>query len=309
MNLKKVLILLLSIIMVLSLFACSGKNDKSEDEPVAKVGEMTITNGRLNQYMYLYCFLQNIDLSKIGDEEQEYIRSLILEDYISLNLIRLEYSDQEILPEDFESASDEFVSNVGEQEPAAEYMKKYKITDEFLKEFYKDQYYSMEFFKGITENVPESDENDAKIYYDGHQDEFEIDEVTANHILVEEESLAKDILKKLKDGDDFEALAKEHSIDGSAEDGGSLGSFGRGAMVKEFEDAAFALKPGEISDLVKTQYGYHIIKVTEKNQGQEEFEDVKDYIMDTLDRVNVSEVYKIEIEKLREKHGVEYLNK
>lgn len=308
MNLKKILILLLAIIMVLTLAACSGKN-KSDDEPVAKVGEMTITDGNLNQYMYLYCFMQNIDLSKIGEEEREYIKSLILEDYISLNLIRLEYLDNtEILPEDFEDAVEEFVSNVAEQEQAAAYMKKYSISDEFLREFYKDQYYSMEFFNKITADIPESDEEDARTYYDEHQNEFEIDEVTANHILVEDESLAKEILQQLKDGDDFEALAKEYSIDGTAENGGSLGSFGRGAMVQEFEEAAFALKSGEISDLVKTIHGYHIIKVTEKKQGQEDFEDVKDLIIENLNRINVNEAYRTEIEKLREKHGIEYLN-
>jgi len=310
MNLKKILVLLLSITMVLTFAACSGKNDNSEDSPVAKVGEVTITDGGLNQYMYLYCFLQGIDLSKVGDEERQYIKDLILEDYISLNLIRLEYlDDDEILPEDFEKAKDEFVSTVAEQEQAAAYMEEYGISDEFLKEFYTDQYYSMEFFKEITADIPESDEGEAKTYYDDHQNEFEIDEVTANHILVDDESLAKDILDQLKNGGDFEELAKEHSIDGTAENGGSLGSFGRGAMIKEFEDAAFALKPGEISDLVKTQHGYHIIKVTEKNQGQEKFEDVKDLIMDNLDRINISEAYNAKIGELREKHGVEYLKK
>lgn len=96
--------------------------------------------------------------------------------------------------------------------------------------------------------------------------------VEASHILfrVEDESKdaeirakAESVLKAVKSGGDFAALAKKHSEDDvSAENGGALGSFQRGQMVKEFEDAAFALKPGEISGLVRSQFGYHIIKVT-----------------------------------------------
>lgn len=73
---------------------------------------------------------------------------------------------------------------------------------------------------------------------------------------------AQDVLAKLKDGGDFADLAKQNSADpGSAAQGGDLGWFGKGVMVSEFETAAFAMKPGDVSDLVKTQFGYHIIKV------------------------------------------------
>ncbi|MGC8710071.1 MAG: peptidylprolyl isomerase [Candidatus Micrarchaeia archaeon] len=80
------------------------------------------------------------------------------------------------------------------------------------------------------------------------------------HILVEKESKAKEALEKLKSGESFSKVAAEYSIDGSRKRGGDLGYFARGVMVKEFEDASFALKPGEISGIVKTRFGYHIIK-------------------------------------------------
>ncbi len=84
--------------------------------------------------------------------------------------------------------------------------------------------------------------------------------ITASHILVEQEHQAQDLMKKLTDGKSFESLAKEFSKCPSGRDGGSLGSFGKGQMVAAFETAAFALKPGEISGPVKTQFGYHLIK-------------------------------------------------
>jgi parvulin-like peptidyl-prolyl isomerase len=86
--------------------------------------------------------------------------------------------------------------------------------------------------------------------------------VRASHILVEKQSQALRILEELKQGVSFAELARKYSQCPSAKRGGDLGFFGRGQMVKEFEQAAFALKEGEVSQPVKTQFGYHIIKRT-----------------------------------------------
>ena len=86
--------------------------------------------------------------------------------------------------------------------------------------------------------------------------------VKASHILVKKRSEAIRILNELKAGTDFAELAKKHSICSSGKKGGSLGFFTRGQMVKEFEKTAFSLAKGELSGLVKTEYGYHIIKRT-----------------------------------------------
>ncbi len=85
--------------------------------------------------------------------------------------------------------------------------------------------------------------------------------IKCSHILVEKQSVAIEILDKIKNGEKFGKMARQFSTDsGSAKRDGSLGYFGRGKMVKEFENAAFALQIGEISEPIKTQYGYHIIK-------------------------------------------------
>ena len=87
------------------------------------------------------------------------------------------------------------------------------------------------------------------------------DKIKCSHILIEKQSQALQILERIKSGEKFGKLAKELSIDsGSAKRDGNLGYFGRGKMVKEFENTAFKLEIGQISDPVKTQHGYHIIK-------------------------------------------------
>jgi len=134
-------------------------------------------------------------------------------------------------------------------------------------------------------------------YYNQHKSEFQQqEEIKASHILIKTEAgpdgkvsaaadaaarkKAEDILKKLRAGANFEELAKKESDDkASAINGGSLGFFQRGSMVPEFEKAAFSLNKGQISDLVKTQYGYHIIRVDDKHQaGMPSIEQVKEKI-------------------------------
>jgi len=107
-------------------------------------------------------------------------------------------------------------------------------------------------------------------------------EISARHILVDTEDEAKDVQAQLEGGADFAKLAAEKSKDKNAE-GGSLGFFSRGQMLKPFEDAAFALDVGKLSEPVKTSFGWHIIEVQEKrNQKLPSFDDVKDPIISQL---------------------------
>lgn len=174
--------------------------------------------------------------------------------------------------------------------------KKYKVTDEEIdreieriKEAYGPQYdlaVQKNGEKVIREMVKldllrtkaavgdiKVTEKELKEYYDNYKPK-----IRASHILVKDEKTAKEVKAKLDKGEDFAKLAKEYSQDpGSASNGGDLGWFGPGKMVKEFEEAAYKLKVGEVSDPVKTDYGYHIIKVTDKEK-KKSFNEMKDEI-------------------------------
>ncbi|HFK1475146.1 peptidylprolyl isomerase [Bacillus cereus] len=101
-------------------------------------------------------------------------------------------------------------------------------------------------------------------------------EIKASHILVKDEATAKKVKEELGQGKSFEELAKQYSEDtGSKEKGGDLGFFGPGKMVKEFEEAAYKLKKDEVSEPVKSQFGYHIIKVTDIKEPEKSFEQSK----------------------------------
>lgn len=140
----------------------------------------------------------------------------------------------------------------------------------------------------ISQNITISDE-EAKTYYEKNKNQYTREMVRARHILIKTvddngkeltnidqlRQKSEDILKRAKAGEDFAALARQYSEDpGSKEKGGEY-TFGRDEMVKEFEDAAFALKPGEISGIVETQFGYHIIKLEEKYMKTYDFESIK----------------------------------
>jgi peptidyl-prolyl cis-trans isomerase C len=141
----------------------------------------------------------------------------------------------------------------------------------------RDAYYDKAVRDGVSVDA-------AKAIYDEKIKNLKPEEeIHARHILVATEDEAKEIIERLKKGEDFATLAKEKSKDPSAE-GGDLGWFARGQMLKPFEDAAFALEPGQISDKpVQTQFGWHVIKVEEKRQKPlPTFDEIKDTIIGQL---------------------------
>lgn len=130
-------------------------------------------------------------------------------------------------------------------------------------------------------------------------------EVRARHILVKTEQEAKDLVKQLKGGADFTELAKKSSDGPSAQTGGDLGYFSRGQMVKAFEDVAFSLKPGQISEPVQTEFGWHVIKVEDRrNRPVPSFDEVKDQLIASL----VQNQLKVVVQGLRTTAKIEIVD-
>lgn len=132
------------------------------------------------------------------------------------------------------------------------------------------------------------------------------DEVDARHILVDTEEKAKEVVEKIGKGEDFSKLAAEYSNDpGSKAQGGKLGYFSKGQMVKEFEEAAFALKKGEVSKPVKSQFGWHIILVDDRRtKPLPTFDEVKSHIVDSMVQQKGQQVS----QDLRTKAQLEYVD-
>ncbi len=140
------------------------------------------------------------------------------------------------------------------------------------------------YLKKKVEQEAQISDAELKKFYDENKDKFKTGEqLRASHILVKSEKEAQDILAQLKSGANFADLAKKYSTDSTASKGGDLGWFSKGAMVPEFDKAAFGLKEGELSGIVKTKFGYHIIMVTGiRPAGIRDFDEVKEQIKTTL---------------------------
>lgn len=150
-------------------------------------------------------------------------------------------------------------------------------------------------------------EQEVQDYYNAHSNMFAQEEtVTARHILVDTVEKANEILAKIRDGMTFEVAAEKYSKCPSKSQGGNLGAFTKGQMVPEFSDAAFALELGVVSEPVKTQFGYHLIKVENRNPSSiRPFGEVKEPIKNNLIQERQNYRYGALIDDLKKKYKVE----
>ena len=150
-------------------------------------------------------------------------------------------------------------------------------------------------------------EDEMKKFYDEHKDEFKTPEMwRASHILVADEKEAREILDGLAKGARFEDLAKVHSIDATASRGGDVGFFRAGQLVPDFENACLKLNVGQTSDIVRTQFGYHIIKLTDKKKpGIKTYQEAKSAIEAELKKKKRNELFNTLVLNLKHKYGVE----
>ncbi|RTR28428.1 foldase [Robertmurraya yapensis] len=161
----------------------------------------------------------------------------------------------------------------------------------------------------LLEDRIEITDEEMKTYFEENKAQYgQAEQVQASHILVEDEATAKEVKEKLDAGEDFAELAKEYSTDSSSESGGDLGYFGKGEMVAEFEEAAFSMEIGEISEPVKSEHGYHIIKVVDKKEAKDAvYEDVKDEVKDAIFDTKAQTEYSTWLSEKMEEYKAESL--
>lgn len=256
---------LLGMILVLAISMTACKKENINEDVVAKINDEVITKDELYETLV--------------EQNGEQVLNLL----IAEKIINLEAKKQkvEVSEEDIQNNIDKIIKNYGGEEEFNQAIEQYGYTLEDLK---KDIATNVKIKKLLEPNISISEEEMLN-YFETNKETFnQKEEVRARHILVATEEEAKEVLEKLKAGGDFSELAKEYSLDESnKESGGELGFFGRGKMVAEFEETAFTLKLNEISEPVKTDYGYHIIEVEEKKEAKEaNYEENKDAIKEIL---------------------------
>lgn len=251
------------MVLALSLFACkpaTTEKAKEGGKVLAEVNGKAITSQDFTQEIdrlppYLKPMVQS------AEGKKELLDSMIVREII------------------LEQAKKDGVDKSKEVADRLEDLRKRLIVETYLK-------------KKVEQEAKVSDD-EMKKFYEQNKDRFKSGEqVRASHILVKTEQEAKDVLAQLKSGGSFEELAKKYSKDNSASKGGDLGWFSKGAMVPEFDKAVFGLKEGELSGIVKTQFGYHIIKLTGKRPaGVRPFDEVKDQIKANLLPAKQQEIF------------------
>jgi foldase protein PrsA len=239
-----------SFIIFAALVFAFSKIPFFDKEVIATVNGDAINKDELYQVMVKQAGEQSLDrliTEKLIDQEAK--------------AANVNVTDQDIM-EEIDIIKKDFPS----EEEFENMLAQYGMTLEDLKAEMKTQLQ----IKKIFEPQIKITEDDVKKYFEENKDQYSTPEqVRASHILVETKEAAQKVLEELKNGADFGKLAKEKSQDpGSKELGGDLGYFPRGKMAPEFEAAAFSLNNGELSGVVQTQFGFHIIKVVDKKAAQ-----------------------------------------
>ncbi len=298
-----------------------AKAQPKQADPNAKVA---LVNGKPVLRSELDKILKNMKGPQGGNAGEEPTKEMMasaLDHAITIEVLKQECAKQhiEVTDKEVEDRIGQIKKNFPGDKEFDAMLAKINMTQASLKENLKtDMTIRKLIDKEVADKITVSDQ-DVKDYYDNHLDKFKHPEqVRASHILVkvgpddkaeqkaEARKKIEDIQKKLQAGGDFEALAKENSDCPSKIKGGDLGYFDREAMVKPFSDAAFAMKPGETSGIVETQFGYHIIRLTDKKaEGTQGFDEVKDDIQRYLKQSKVQNDVKEYIETLKKNAKIE----
>ncbi|MFZ3172524.1 MAG: peptidylprolyl isomerase [Carboxydocellales bacterium] len=298
---RKATVFIMAIVMAASFAGCTKKPGS---EAVATVNGEEITRAqldkRVNKMVEVYKG-QGLDFnSEQGKGMKTALERQLLDGMVEEKLLLMEAEKQGALPSaaDIKTKVEETKKKFDTEEKFLAALKTYNMDVQEFSDWTKQNIALDALFNKVTKDVKVSDA-DIKKYYDENKETFKQPEkLRARHILIkfdtdkekvgrtpeQAKKLALDILAQLNKGEDFAKLAQEKTEDPGSKDKGGEYTFGRGEMVKEFEDAAFALQSGQITkEPVKTVYGYHIIKTEEKIPAKDKtFDEVKGELQSSL---------------------------
>ncbi len=345
---KQQVLLVLLMLIPLALFAGGKKEDtkKTEDTTVetpkenaaadtqreeiqipdniaAKVNGKAIPMAKFNSQVDAAVAQYSNQGVVLQDSQMAQVKEKVLD-----NLIGQELLYQDAIGKGMTVSEDEISAQmekiVGQFPSRDEYLKALSdqgITEELLKDDLKMNILLGRYIEDTFKpQVSVSDDEEAAFYGQNPQYFSQPEQVRASHILIQVKEDADDaakaeakkkieaVQKRLENGEEFSDLARELSEGPSGPNGGDLGYFGRGQMVKPFEDAAFSMEKGEISGIVQTQFGYHIIKLTDKKPaGMVPFEQVKGQIGDHLFQIKLGKILQDYIDGLKTGADIEKL--
>ena len=258
---------------------------------------------------------------QIPEEQMATFKNEVLDEIINMELLFQESKKKgiEVKPEVFSNQFTGFKKQFSNEDEYHKWIEENNFTEaDFINELKHIIAIRQLIDQEVTEKVKISDE-ESKQYYDTHPEFFkQPEQVNASHILIKVDENAseaqkaearkkiQEVQQKLKKGEDFATLAKTYSEGPSAPKGGNLGYFRRGQMVKPFEDAAFKLKPGETSDIVETRFGYHLIKVVDKQPEKTlAYAEIKDRLNELLKKQKLETEVDAYIDNLRKDAKIE----
>ncbi|QNO14870.1 peptidylprolyl isomerase [Alkalicella caledoniensis] len=306
-------ITILSVMLVAVLSGCFQSNDKGNGI-VAVIDGREITQEEFNKYLYASDSLYSNDTDFTAEQMNQFLEYFINEELFYTEALKQGIEvNQELIDEQF----DEYKKTVLElhfdnnQSTFNSRMRNLGLDEEYLKEqIIVRNVVITEFIEKLREEVQPVSSSDVQSFYDENVDEiFTHDEMrTIRHILVKSEDVAKALLKRLQAGEDFAELAVAYSTDaGTAANGGILDPAEEKNYVEPFGEVAFSLEIGELSDVVQTQHGFHILEVLEiEPAGVRELDgELAEQIFGYLNNQNKENVVVNLLNDLREKANVE----
>ncbi len=332
---KSTLILVLTLSLCLAVFgfyshAAEKKADKASKKETTKasaagkaavVNGTTITESELDVEAGRYQQQFQLRGQNLNPEQVAALKKKVLESLINRELLFQESKKQgiKISDNDVTAQINEVKSKLPNEMDYSAMLEKLKVSESnFKAQIGKDmaiQRLVQQEYAGKVSVTPD----ESKAFYDSHPDLFKTPEmVRASHILIKADQNAAqadkdkarqklvDIEKRIKKGEEFGKVAKEVSECPSSAKEGDLDFFAQGQMVPEFDKAAFALKPGQVSDIVQTQFGYHLIKVTDKKEASlEPYDKIKEMLENRMKQDKVNQQVSQLLEQLRSKAKIE----